>query len=131
MKKMQLLLIGVIMVAIVVLILASNDTSTYGNFTTAAKTDHSVKIVGTLVKDKPLIYDPAKDPNYFSFYMKDNKNIERQVVLRTAKPQDFERSEQIVLTGQMKNDVFMASDMLMKCPSKYKEDEIYVKSKEI
>ena len=131
MKKMQLLLIGVIMVAIVVLILTSNDTSTYGNFKTATTTEHSVKIVGTLVKDKPMIYDPAKDPNYFSFYMKDNKNIEKQVVLKAAKPQDFERSEQIVLTGQMKDGIFEASDMLMKCPSKYKEDEIYVKSKEI
>ena len=51
-------------------------------------------------------------------------------MLLAAKPQDFELSEQIVLTGKMQGDVFMASDMLMKCPSKYKDEEIYIKSKE-
>ena len=51
-----------------------------------------------------------------------------QVVLHAGKPQDFERSEQIVLTGQMANDRFEASDMLLKCPSKYNDQEIYVRS---
>jgi cytochrome c-type biogenesis protein CcmE len=44
------------------------------------------------------------------------------------KPQDFERSEQIVLTGKMRGEDFVASDMLMKCPSKYKDEETFVKS---
>jgi cytochrome c-type biogenesis protein CcmE len=52
----------------------------------------------------------------------------RRVVLRASKPQDFERSENIVLTGQMTGETFEASDMLLKCPSKYEEQEIYVKS---
>jgi cytochrome c-type biogenesis protein CcmE len=47
-----------------------------------------------------------------------------------SKPQDFERSEQIVLTGKMKGDEFVATDILMKCPSKYKDEEIYLKSEE-
>jgi len=36
-------------------------------------------------------------------------------------------SEQIVVTGKMDGDVFKASEILMKCPSKYKDEEIAVK----
>jgi cytochrome c-type biogenesis protein CcmE len=50
--------------------------------------------------------------------------------LRATKPQDFERSEQIVLTGSMNGDTFEASDMLLKCPSKYKDQEIYIRSEQ-
>ena len=52
-------------------------------------------------------------------------------MLRSAKPQDFEMSEQIVVTGSFRDGQFEASDLLMKCPSKYKDEEIYIKSKEI
>ncbi|MFN5363918.1 MAG: cytochrome c maturation protein CcmE [Bacteroidota bacterium] len=49
--------------------------------------------------------------------------------MHAAKPQDFERSESIVLTGEMSGDVFQASEMLLKCPSKYKDQEVYVREK--
>jgi cytochrome c-type biogenesis protein CcmE len=55
---------------------------------------------------------------------------EKKVVLNAAKPQDFELSEQIVITGKMKGDEFHASDLLMKCPSKYKDEEIYIKGEQ-
>jgi cytochrome c-type biogenesis protein CcmE len=31
------------------------------------------------------------------------------------------------LTGKVDNDEFIATDMLMKCPSKYKDEEIQMK----
>src|SRR3546814_14237704 len=71
-------------------------------------------------------YDPKVDANHFSFYMYDNDSTECRVVFRGAKPQDIERSEQIVLTGKMVGDNFHASNILMKCPSKYNEDEVEV-----
>jgi cytochrome c-type biogenesis protein CcmE len=46
------------------------------------------------------------------------------VVFTGTKPQDFERSEQIVLTGQMRGKEFHASKILMKCPSKYTQDKL-------
>lgn len=73
-------------------------------------------------------YDPHEDPNYFTFFVKDTEGKERKVVLHGAKPKDFEMSEQIVVTGRMKGDEFVASDLLMKCPSKYKDEEVYIKS---
>ena len=128
MKKSHILAIGIVAIAIGILISASKDVTTYSNFTQAAQNGDRVKLIGQLVKDRPVEYNPEKDPNYMAFYMKDEAGEVRQVVLRAAKPQDFERSESIVLTGQMQGDNFEASDMLLKCPSKYKDQEIYVRS---
>jgi cytochrome c-type biogenesis protein CcmE len=48
--------------------------------------------------------------------------------LHQPKPQDFEMSEQIVVTGSLEDDTFQASEILMKCPSKYKDEEIAVRN---
>lgn len=130
MKKIHLVAIVMITVAIGLLTTASGDMSTYSNFSEAIESGEKVKIAGQLAKDKEMYYDPEVDPNYFSFYVEDAEGLQKKVVLNAAKPQDFELSEQIVLTGMMKGEEFMASDMLMKCPSKYKDEEIYVKSQE-
>lgn len=130
MKNSHLLAIVIVAVAIGILISASKDVTTYANFAQAAKSDDKVKLVGQLVKERPVEYDPEKDPNFLAFYLKDEAGEIRRVELRAAKPQDFERSESIVLTGEMKGETFAASDMLLKCPSKYKDQEIYVREKE-
>jgi cytochrome c-type biogenesis protein CcmE len=110
---------------------ASDDLSAYSNFSDAIESGDRVKIAGQLAKDKAMIYDPQKDPNYFSFYLRDTKGEERKVVLLQPKPQDFEQSEQIVLTGRMKDEAFVATDVLMKCPSKYKDEEVYLKENQV
>jgi cytochrome c-type biogenesis protein CcmE len=130
MKKSHLLAIVVVAVAIGILISASKDVTTYANFAQATASDDKVKLVGQLVKDRPVEYDPEKDPNFLAFYLKDDAGEVRRVELLAAKPQDFERSESIVLTGKMKGETFAASDMLLKCPSKYKDQEIYVREKQ-
>ena len=86
-----------------------------------------MKVAGKLAKDKPMIYDPVKNANDFSFYLEDTKGKEVLVHLMKPKPQDFELSEQVVVTGEMKGNSFVANDILMKCPSKYKDEEIYMK----
>lgn len=128
MKKAHILAILVIAVAIGFLMMAGKDISSYASFADAAQTTEKVKIVGQLCKDKAIDYDPVKDPNAFSFHMKDRDGKECKVKLLAAKPQEFERSEQIVLTGAMRGEEFVATEMLMKCPSKYKDEEINIKS---
>lgn len=125
-------MIGLVLIAagIAVFVNASKDVSTYANFEQANAGDR-VKIVGQLSKDKPMVYDPQNNPNEFTFFMKDNDGVEKKVLLLKPKPQDFEMSEQIVVTGQMKDDVFNANEILMKCPSKYKDEEIAVKGQEV
>ena len=130
MKKSHILAILVIVAAIAILISASKDVTTYANFAQATQSGDRVKLVGQLVKDRPVTYDPAKNPDFMSFWLRDESGEVRFVELHAAKPQDFERSESIVLTGEMKGETFAASDMLLKCPSKYKDQEIYVREKQ-
>ncbi|MDB4924577.1 cytochrome c maturation protein CcmE [Mucilaginibacter sp.] len=126
MKKSSIFGLIVIAIAIAVIISVYSTSSTYGSFKDAKSADTELHIVGHLNKQKQLFYDATKDANYFSFYMKDNKGEECKVVFTGSKPQDFERSEQIVLTGQMRGDEFHASKILMKCPSKYTQDKVEI-----
>ena len=119
--------IALVIGGIVILVTASGDMSTYSSFSEAGKTGKKVRVVGELVQDKEFYYQPEIDPNYFSFFMTDVNGQEEKVVLLGKKPQDFELSEQIVLTGKMKDGEFVATDILLKCPSKYKDEELYLK----
>ncbi len=122
MKKIHIVGIIIIAVAIGAIFTTLNNTSTYASFIEAAKESGSeFHVVGKLDKAKETIYEPKVNANIFSFYMIDNVGEERKVILHKNKPQDFERSEQIVLIGKMQGDEFHASDILMKCPSKYND----------
>lgn len=127
MKKLHLVAILMIVIAVVVITSASGDVSSYATFDTAIKSGDRVKIAGQLVKTKEIIYNPDVDANATTFFLVDDDNVERQVVLSKPKPQDFELSEQVVLTGSMKGETFYADEVLLKCPSKYKDEEIYIK----
>ena len=97
-------------------------TTTYSDFSEAAsKQETEFHIVGKLDKTQSQVYEPAVNPDEFSFYLTDNKGLTKQVVLHKSKPQDFDKSEQIVLIGKMDKDVFHANDILLKCPSKYND----------
>lgn len=116
----------IIAVAIAMILVIYTDSSTYSTFTEAREKGTELYVVGVLNKEKDLIYDPVKDANHFSFFMYDNDSTECQIVFNGAKPQDIERSEQIVLTGKMEGNVFHATKILMKCPSKYNKDQVEV-----
>lgn len=126
MKKSSI--VGMIIIAIAIGVIMSTyaDSSTYGSFEDAIESQKELHVVGKLDVSKDIVYNPQKDANYFSFYMKDNNGKECKVVFSGSKPQDFERSEQIVLTGQMVGESFHANKILMKCPSKYTEDKVEV-----
>jgi cytochrome c-type biogenesis protein CcmE len=125
MKKSHIIgivLIAICLGAIVIVSLKRENLGTYATFNEAAKAqDSEFHVVGKLDKEKEMTYDPQVNTNLFSFYMKDKDGTERKVNLHKTKPQDFERSEQIVLIGKMEGEEFQASDILMKCPSKYND----------
>jgi cytochrome c-type biogenesis protein CcmE len=85
-----------------------------------------VHVVGKLKKDAMgkitgMVYEPTVDPNYFTFILEDSLHEEHQVVYLHPKPQDLEKSEKVVIVGNVKENVFVADQILMKCPSKYEE----------
>ena len=120
MKKSHIIAILIIAIAIGAILSTLADSSTYATFKSAsAKPTKSFHVVGHLNKEKPQEYNPQTDADVFSFYLIDNDGNEKKVILNKARPQDFEKSEQIVVIGKMSEENFIASDILMKCPSKY------------
>lgn len=129
MKLIHIVALVAIGIGIAALTMQAKDVATYANFSDAQRVGEKIKVAGKLSKDKPMTYDPVKDPNQFTFYLTDQKGQEIFVRLMKPKPQDFELSEQVVVTGEIKNNEFIANEVLMKCPSKYKDEEIYMKKK--
>lgn len=124
MKKTHIIAIIVIALAIGAIMTTVSDSSTYSNFTEAMENPgKEYHVVGQLNKEAEMSYNPEVDANLFSFSMFDNDSVEQRVHFAGSKPQDFERSEQIVLVGKYENDSFQASKILMKCPSKYNDGQ--------
>jgi cytochrome c-type biogenesis protein CcmE len=127
-RIMPILIIGLMALGVVMLISASKDMSTYSTFAQVKRSGESSKVVGTLAKDKPMYYNAEENPNLFRFYMTDQEGEVHEVTLQAPKPQDFELSEQVVATGSFVGEEFVATSILMKCPSKYKNEEVLVRS---
>lgn len=122
MKKSHVIAIFLIAIAFGVILTSLSNNSTYASFNEAAEHPGNVyHVVGKLDKSKPFLYDPHLNANLFTFYMVDSKGTECKVMLNRPKPDDFEQSDQIVVIGKAPgNNEFNASEVLMKCPSKYK-----------
>lgn len=124
MKKTYILALVLVAIAIAAIFSTVSDSGTYADFTIASSHPaEEYHVVGKLNRKKELTYDPHKDANLFSFYLIDNQGNECQVNYTGTKPQDFEKSEQIVVVGKMKGQMFHASSILMKCPSKYNNSQ--------
>ena len=129
MKKTHIIGIIIIAIAIGALVSTLGNTSTYADFAEAlSNPDTEYHVVGKLSKEKPTEYNPHINTDEFTFYLLDNKGTEKKVVLHKSKPQDFERSEQIVVIGKMEGQEFHANEILMKCPSKYNDGKPAINS---
>jgi len=125
MRTPHIIAILVVVVGIAVVVSTFRDTSTYSNFHDASSNPgHKLHIIGELNRDREIVYDTKTDINKFSFYMKDENGQECKVIYHDSKPHDFEKSDKVVAIGQMNGDVFEASKLLLKCPSKYNEEEV-------
>lgn len=121
MKKTHIILIILSVVAIGVVISVFGNAGQYADFAKAQSLpQNEFQIIGKLVKDKPV----NNENNGFSFFMTDEKGKESKVMYKGIKPRDFEKSEQVVISGHAEIDYFKASSMLLKCPSKYNENKL-------
>ena len=126
MKKSNIFALVLIAVALGAILSMVGDFSSYETFATAeAKPGKEFQIIGKLdTINHSMFYDPLKDANRFEFYATDESGKTRKVVFSGTKPQDFERSEKLTMTGKMNNGEFQCSKILMKCPSKYNTDQV-------
>lgn len=124
MKRTHIIILIGIVALIIGLLVFSVDFSTYDTINSAKnKQGKFVHLIAKLDKSEPITYDPIKNPNYLSFYAIDSLGGKTQVIYHNSKPGDLEKSERIVLKGKMESDHFECQDILLKCPSKYKDDK--------
>jgi cytochrome c-type biogenesis protein CcmE len=135
MKKTHIVGLILIAIAIGIILITTGDASTYVGFDEAERIsqqdpNQKVHVVGQLKKDAQghiigLQFNPALDANRLQFIVQDSLGRENEVIYAAPKPQDFEKSEKIVLVGSMKADkIFYCDKILLKCPSKYQEGKI-------
>lgn len=125
MKKTHLiLLVGIAALIVALIVYSAGDFSTYETINSAKnKKGTFVHLIAKLDKTEPIEYDAINNPNYLSFYAVDSLGGKTKVVFHNSKPTDLEKSERIVMKGTMKDDYFECKDILLKCPSKYKDDK--------
>ncbi len=138
MKRVHLLIIIVIAVAIGAIISTAENTSKYVTFDEAFEMAQSgqsdkVHVIGELTRDSEnhiigIEYEPSKEPNYLAFTLVDESGKTNKVICYNppTSMQDFKKSEKVVIIGAAKGENFIASQILMKCPSKYGEVEVKI-----
>ncbi|MEY3921292.1 MAG: hypothetical protein RL634_1053 [Bacteroidota bacterium] len=124
MKKIHIVGLVLVALSIAALISLLGDMSTYDSIESAQKKEgRFVHIIAKVDTTKPIIYDPIKDPNYLSFTAVDSLGSITQVVYKNSKPTDFEKSSRVVMKGAMQNGTFECKEIVLKCPSKYKDEK--------
>lgn len=125
MKTSSILILIAIAAAIGALLMYSVDFSTYDTIGSAKeKQGKYVHLIAKLDKSQPIEYDAIKDPNYLTFFATDSLGGSTKVIYRNTKPAELEQSERVVLKGKMQGNIFECDNILLKCPSKYKDDKI-------
>jgi cytochrome c-type biogenesis protein CcmE len=132
MKKTHIFAIVIIAVAIALLIATAKDTSTYVNFNQAYQMSSTgntgkIHVVGELKKNGSGSIEgleKSEDHLSFSFVLVDDQHREQKVFYNEPMPPDFLRSEKVVVVGSYQGENFVASKILLKCPSKYQDQKL-------
>ena len=126
MKRTHIILLVFIALSIGLLVSFMGNLSTYETIASAKQQEgKKVTIIAKLDNSMPMEYNAIRDPNYCSFYIVDTLGSKAKVIYHYGKPYDMEKAERIVLKGKMNGDVFEITQkdgILIKCPSKYKDD---------
>ena len=111
---------GIVILAAVVLggIAFANTLTPYVSIAEARSSGRTVQVHGYL--QKTLGYDEA---GHFRFVIVDDNNDVLTIVYEQPRPANFEQATGFVAVGRYDaaQDVFRASKLLVKCPSKYQE----------
>ncbi len=123
---MQIVLLVFLSLALAVVVAMVANKDTYKTFREAKELPEGKlsTVVGELTNIDQIVYEPEVNPNLTTFYVKDKENQVMKVNYFEPKPIDFERSEQVTLTGKVVGDEFYADKLLVKCPSKYVDEQV-------
>ena len=134
MKNSSAIFIVFISVVVIIIISTFGDASTYVSFNKAKDMYESgsmskFHVVGKLNKDqnnRMLGFTNGENMLSFTFEMIDEEGKKESVFYGEPMPPDFLLSEQVVVIGGYENNKFVANEILLKCPSKYTEEDIKI-----
>ncbi|MDN5201654.1 cytochrome c maturation protein CcmE [Fulvivirgaceae bacterium BMA10] len=134
MKTSYIFGLVIIAVAVAIIISTAGDASSYVTFKDAKEMaengdESSIHVVGQLKKNehgKVVGIQPSQDKLSVTFVLVDENGQEQRVFYKEPMPTDLMKSENVVVIGSYKNDIFMADKLLLKCPSKYQEESISI-----
>ncbi|ROL61294.1 cytochrome c maturation protein CcmE [Bacteroidetes/Chlorobi group bacterium ChocPot_Mid] len=89
----------------------------YSDIANAKESGKTVQIIGKRLENKKWNYDSKS--NLLNFTIEDEKGKITDVVYKGAPPNNFDIAPSMVIKGKFENNVFVASQILTKCPSKY------------
>lgn len=100
-----------------------NKTLTpYVSIAEAKSTSETVQMKGKRADNGT--FDTEK--NLFRFKLVDEKGEQITVVYDGVKPGNFEQATEVICVGTYKDGTFQAKEILVKCPSKYMEEQTKV-----
>ncbi len=134
MKNSSAIFIVFISVVVIIIISTFGDASTYVSFNKAKDmyelgSMSKFHVVGKLNKDQNnriLGLNNGENMLSFTFEMIDEEGKKESVFYGEPMPPDFLLSEQVVVIGGYENNKFVANEILLKCPSKYTEEDIKI-----
>lgn len=124
MKKTHIIIILLVAVISAIFVLTYTDSVDSATFAQAKELGKRVKIVGSFDKTREVEYDAMKNADLTIFYVTDKDGYTERVYLtdKKGKPMGLEQSESVTIEGKYdEHGNFHANHLLMKCPSKYNE----------
>lgn len=118
--------IAVVFLSLMVYLFTQSNIQYESDFGKVMEKGRIVKATGHWVRERNYEMDNAS--KQFTFFMKDEQGKMMKVVFAGTIPNNFEVAQSIVVTGQYKEGVFHAKDILTKCPSKYQDQQKAAKS---
>ena len=120
MKAKYIIGILVIVVFIIWTSISFQKTLTpYVSIAQAKKVENVVQVKGKRLDSGTFNIEQ----NQFTFNLADDTGEKIEVVYNGAKPGNFDQATDVVCVGQYRDGRFQAKELLVKCPSKYVEQE--------
>jgi cytochrome c-type biogenesis protein CcmE len=115
-------IIGIMVIAVFIIwtsISFQKTLTPYVSIAQAKKVESIVQVKGKRLDSGTF----NTEQNQFIFNLVDDAGEKIEVVYNGAKPGNFDQATDVVCVGQYRNGRFQAKELLVKCPSKYVEQE--------
>lgn len=124
-KNIKTIIAVVVVVIAAVIGLSSLFTGggmiSYVSFSEARATTNNVQVMGEILDNDSFYNSETGD---FSFYIINDTGDRMKVVYGGTRPGNFDQATSVVCIGKYRGDAFYADKLLVKCPSKYQDQQI-------